>query len=284
MPGPGQIHMHSSGPFQFNALLYNFEIDSSEVKPEHIDWISTIIPPLYKRTGIQIVMAGLASRTGSDSYNMALSRRRVEAVGNKIFLANAKRDNVSLNIEMTTYFGESAAAYAGVQDGVEDDLWRAVNISVSESKLYAYLPPPVRFKERRSSVTIFIKEEAKGITGGEPGEKGYQLAQAFRRANGAATNEVSEKTIMVDETFDIKKITYETTKKSIGKPYLFQSSVEFLTVTYSWGPMNLKSKTVTLVHKHAAQEYGQFQSEASSIDLGMAEYWFKHPLQAYENR
>lgn len=62
------------------ALLYNFNVDDDTVKPEHTTFLKTTVVPLLEGGSGHIWMQGSASRSGTDQYNMELSRRRVKNV------------------------------------------------------------------------------------------------------------------------------------------------------------------------------------------------------------
>jgi hypothetical protein len=55
MQGPGKISVYASAETALQALLYNFDIGSSNSKPEHVEWIKrTVLPYLCKRGTGQI--------------------------------------------------------------------------------------------------------------------------------------------------------------------------------------------------------------------------------------
>src|SRR5690348_14497083 len=69
-----------NGPGMLKALLSNFDIDGDSPKHEHVQFLVSKVVPLLTNNGGHIWMQGSASRTGSDAYNMDLSRRRVRKV------------------------------------------------------------------------------------------------------------------------------------------------------------------------------------------------------------
>lgn len=62
--------------------LWNFAIDSAELKPEHLSLLSDHVLPLMfvDRSSIYWIVSGFASVTGSEAANERLARRRAEAV------------------------------------------------------------------------------------------------------------------------------------------------------------------------------------------------------------
>jgi hypothetical protein len=93
----GKIQIFLATSYELQALLYNFDINSSELKPEHCNWITRTIgvhPP--PSPGVDVTpqrtinmtwsLVGLASRTGSDALNWRLAKRRAEAVSTAIWL------------------------------------------------------------------------------------------------------------------------------------------------------------------------------------------------------
>ena len=77
--GPGKIDVDAkySGPGMLKALLYNFDVDGDNVKPEHRLFLQARVAPLLQTDSGHVWLQGSASRTGTNPYNMELSRRRV---------------------------------------------------------------------------------------------------------------------------------------------------------------------------------------------------------------
>lgn len=107
------------------ASLYNYDIDGDTPKPPHEKFLVENVVPLLEIPGVVIVLRGLASRTGSDAHNLALSQRRIDKV--KAFLRKHGPANVQV---APTAAGEADAAAAGQADKTEDEAFRAVLISV----------------------------------------------------------------------------------------------------------------------------------------------------------
>lgn len=101
------------------AVLGDFDIDGSDVKPKHKQWIDANVTDAIKRkSGInghwEITIIGRTSQSGSPSYNERLSQRRIDSVQDYI----SKKVSIS-GIKFThKAMGESQAAglYEDAQD------------------------------------------------------------------------------------------------------------------------------------------------------------------------
>ncbi|MBK7352752.1 MAG: OmpA family protein [Nitrosomonas sp.] len=80
--GQGKINVDSryAGPGMIKALLYNFDIDGDTVKPEHIAFLQSTVVPLLQGDRGHIWMQGSTSKSGSNQYNLELSKRRVNNI------------------------------------------------------------------------------------------------------------------------------------------------------------------------------------------------------------
>ena len=77
---PGKIQEYGSqAPDTIAAKLFNFEVGKFAIKPEHSNWLISVVAPKL-RDGGSLTIIGLASRTGSDVFNMQLSHNRLQAV------------------------------------------------------------------------------------------------------------------------------------------------------------------------------------------------------------
>ena len=125
MAPPGKIQEYrSQAPDTIAAKLFNFEVGKFAIKPEHSNWLMSVVVPKL-RDGGSLTIIGLASRTGSDDFNMQLSQNRLRAV---IDLLRKQVPDFKVALEVAK--GERAAMYAGETDGVENESWRGVIISV----------------------------------------------------------------------------------------------------------------------------------------------------------
>jgi hypothetical protein len=142
MTSPGKVFEYNHRPDVTTAKLYNFEIGKFDIKSEHNKWLtSVVIPKLWSGGSISII--GLASRTGTDALNMKLSENRMRAV------VDLLRKNVPNNFKaaIEAAVGERAAMFAGVKDGVEQEGWRGVIISVWDKPAPPPPPPPAKEPE-----------------------------------------------------------------------------------------------------------------------------------------
>ncbi len=89
------------------ALLYNYnyDIDGSEPKPEHLAFLSTRVLPIVMGKSARCWLQGSTSHTGSESYNLALSKARVNKVAAYLVSRGASSSRLSLS-----HVGESMAS------------------------------------------------------------------------------------------------------------------------------------------------------------------------------
>src|SRR5262252_805988 len=80
--GPGKITIDNkfNGRGMLKVVLHNFDVDGDQPKPEHIRFLNQQVVGLLQNDCGHIWMQGSASRSGSNAYNMALSKRRVQAI------------------------------------------------------------------------------------------------------------------------------------------------------------------------------------------------------------
>jgi hypothetical protein len=132
LTGPGKIRElqlpANISATTFQAILFNFDIDGDALKPQHRAWLSEHVVPQLGDPQLKITLRGEASRTGSDAYNLDLSRRRVAQVVS-FFQANGP---VLADVS-TNWVGEADAQGRGEADNTEDELVRAVIIKVERS-------------------------------------------------------------------------------------------------------------------------------------------------------
>jgi hypothetical protein len=125
--GPGKVtdNLDKTPRSSLTGLLFNFDVEGDAVKPEHERWLVANVIPLLACDQAVGSLQGMASRSGSASYNLQLSQRRVENV--KKLLAARGASPAKLN---ALWVGEEAAALAGTKDGIEEEEYRAVGIAV----------------------------------------------------------------------------------------------------------------------------------------------------------
>ncbi len=124
--GPGQTQKLPDG----STLLFNFDIDSAVLKPEHIAFLQQNVLTAANANpgGLRVVLGGSADRLGDAGHNVALSNRRIDAVVNflKQRLPRYPWDFKGFGEGV----GEDTAKRAGDEDGTRDDLFRSVIIEV----------------------------------------------------------------------------------------------------------------------------------------------------------
>lgn len=124
---------------QLTVLLYNFDVGSAVLKPAHIQYLASNVPPLLLSNDVKAVVVGLASPSGPDAFNLTLSKSRADSVASFIKGLNPTNSLASLEIKL----GEAAAQLAGLKDGSEDGRWRGVLLTIGSP------PKPVgRYFER----------------------------------------------------------------------------------------------------------------------------------------
>ena len=72
-----------------------FDVDKSDLKDPYKGELSQLANILNKYEDTNILLAGHTDSTGSDEYNLELSRRRAESVANYLASQNVKRDRFS---------------------------------------------------------------------------------------------------------------------------------------------------------------------------------------------
>lgn len=111
-------------------LLYNFDVDSPRLKREHKAILETLVVPLLSQGG-STTLKGMASRTGSDAHNDALSVKRADAVKAYLMLAAPTAPHVFV----AKGIGEKEAT-----SDLEDQHFRSVLLVVSPDKVAKMLP------------------------------------------------------------------------------------------------------------------------------------------------
>ena len=86
-----------------NEIFANvmFDTDKNEIKPEYREMLNNVAT-LMNRSGCRLQLAGHADRRASDRYNMALSRRRVDAVRDYLVNEGGLKDQSKVVVD---YFG-----------------------------------------------------------------------------------------------------------------------------------------------------------------------------------
>jgi hypothetical protein len=123
--GPGQVEEIGQA-----RLLFNYDIDSDELKPEHKQFLMNEVIPRARRSprGLVVVADGTADRLGDARHNEDLSRRR--ALKLQSFLRQ-QLPNYAWQFS-TKWQGERKAEKEGDIDGSVNDRFRGVLLTVLE--------------------------------------------------------------------------------------------------------------------------------------------------------
>jgi hypothetical protein len=126
LTGPGKKEKLPDG----STLLFNFDIDSSDLKKEHRDFLENTIVKAANNSpnGLRVVVGGSADRLGDAGHNVALSNRRIDAV--IAFLKRRKPGYRWTFVGFGQGVGETTAERAGDRDNTRDDLFRSVIVEV----------------------------------------------------------------------------------------------------------------------------------------------------------
>jgi hypothetical protein len=278
MPGPGKITIFMYTEFEVQALLYNFDVNSSALKAEHSNWITKEIgvhpPPRpgvttgpQRTHNMEWLLVGLASRTGSSGRNWNLAKSRARAVSDAIWLL----DPGLLPVEIRFGVGEEAARLAGLKDGLEDERWRSVFVRLYDpTKIKIYGPvyrPPVPI-ERRTYAKFMLKDKpGKSIPMDEMDQRAEAIFQASRQATQYLLDITpsEERMSFVLDTWTVIEVEYWTTNSS-GGGWEF----EYLEVKYTWG---------TGSRKLVCSTPGNFKTKQMSDDEMRS--WVESPVKAY---
>lgn len=142
--GVGKIAYFPRSDISTHAVLYNFDIDGHQLKPEHKLFLETQVAPILQQGGTSVVK-GMCSRSGSRVHNNNLSMKRSLEVCDFLSRLSVAASNVFVPVGT----GEGAAEEAGYEDGVEDEYYRAVEILLSPTQRRPELPKKKKRKPIR---------------------------------------------------------------------------------------------------------------------------------------
>lgn len=133
--GPGKIDIDTryAGPGMIKALLYNFDIDGDSIKIEHRIFLQSKVVPLLQDGRGHIWMQGSASRSGSNQYNMQLSKQRINNMA--VVLRSFGIANSQMQLDA---IGEEQA-YAHAMEDKRDRAVELIVIPIAKDS-----PPPPR--------------------------------------------------------------------------------------------------------------------------------------------
>jgi len=156
--GPGRIETNPNVPAGgVRALLYNYDIESASLKAEHVAFLTTKVLPIVGKSPSRCWLLGSASASGSTSYNLELSKARVEGVAAFLTGRGVPPDRIS-----TSFVGESRAK----PNAPEDQIDRSVAVmSAPLLPPQPASPPPVTSPVAKRS-TVFKIRELGGISAG----------------------------------------------------------------------------------------------------------------------
>jgi hypothetical protein len=291
MPGPGKIQVFMSTPWELQALLYNFEINSAQLKTEHENWIRTqigvhsgpkgvVLPPQRTRT-MEAQITGLASRTGSDAWNWTLSQARAKHVSDAIWLLDASK----LLVGTTFGLGEEGARLLGQPDNTEDERWRSVFVRLYDgSKIRVYGPTAIpETYVQRPSMRSFMAE-FKTSSPFEPkedkrGDAVAGFAQDLRARRDWLTVKRDEKKVSVPKTYQMWQIATFLEDGSV-EFNVAKVTNKFCRVDYFWGPLTPK-KACTLINGYwTLPKSKSFPPRVTMLSPADVEAWLENPYKA----
>jgi hypothetical protein len=179
-------------------------------------------------------VVGYASRTGSPLHNLRLSTERANSVGKYLRFRAVGRGLVSVPaVTVNASVGESAAEAAGVKDGTEDALYRAVHVK-AWSKPTPPPPPAPKPPAPKKQVVIFRRFQKNNVNQpSEPGGIGGDLGGAGKDAiwpdygqssYGSVPSDYAVNGVRDDFTIDWEMIAG-------GSDTTYTREI-----TYTWGP------------------------------------------------
>ena len=148
------------------ALLYNFDVDGDTVKAEHRLFLQSKVVPLLAGDLGHIWMQGSASRSGTNVYNMELSKKRVRNI------AAILRGGGILDRQMQL---DAVGEEQAVGHKLEDETDRAVALVVIPVAKES--PPPPRKIPPPPPVTTDFKIRLLGGLAGSAGP--FQVENCF---------------------------------------------------------------------------------------------------------
>jgi OOP family OmpA-OmpF porin len=79
-----------------------FDLEKSNLRPESFPELNRLVELLNEQSSIKVEVAGHADATGTDEYNLALSKRRAEKVSQYLIDKGVSKDRIT-----TAFYGES---------------------------------------------------------------------------------------------------------------------------------------------------------------------------------
>lgn len=284
MSKPGRIGVYKTDPGSLQALLFNFDVNVHTLKPEHWAWINEnvgvgglVFRGQAASVGTtQLLIAGLASRTGNNAFNWALAKRRAFSVAAAIGARNVR----GLTPVIQFGVGEEAARLAGLKDGVEDEKWRGVMLRFDAATKNIPPRPPVPtfrppdFRIPRLTYAKYILSEKPGkavLIGGPEDQRAEKIFSAVSKGVkyfvGAPPSDQKVEYVHYEHT--VTKISIEIDEPKSDDLYL----VTTISFDYEWGPQSKGQRHTILIEGTAMH---------SCSDDQLYE-WLDNPVKAYLN-
>ncbi len=111
-------------PDRAEAYAVFFDFDSAALRPDVDATVQSVIRAMKDGKSVRIIVGGHADRAGPGAYNLALSRKRAEAVRQALLGRGAPADRITINAH-----GEDRPRVA-TPDGVREPRNRRVEITV----------------------------------------------------------------------------------------------------------------------------------------------------------
>jgi outer membrane protein OmpA-like peptidoglycan-associated protein len=150
----GLIYTNAESTAVRDVLLYDFDIDSYDLKPNHENELDSLIKFMIdnlrrRKSGEKwrITLDGYASRTGEKEHNRVLSQCRSHAVSNYI-LAHFPKPDSGLDLFSFIEFSTTGHGFESTTVQGEDPLGRSVRVTVHPPK---DLPPPIILPTQKST-------------------------------------------------------------------------------------------------------------------------------------
>ncbi len=152
--GDGIVVGGRVGP-PLEGILADFSIDSATLKPKHKQWLDLNVTWKIRRGGgnkahaasWRIHLYGLASHSGSDSHNLALSKHRAESVRAYIL-----HTNPGARVEIEIF--PRGEAYADTWQGALD---RAVHLQMWQTRPGQKPPPPLEIPQKPNQESPWLE-------------------------------------------------------------------------------------------------------------------------------
>ena len=120
----GKIDLNFEDSGGVNALLYNFDIGASYLKPQHKSWLDSKVVARFKGQPVNIAVWGWASRSGNYGWNQTVALRRADAVAYYLILHGFPN---------TAFKVIDGQVDNNSDDDPNDETWRSATIFVSKS-------------------------------------------------------------------------------------------------------------------------------------------------------